>query len=71
MHFFASINFFSFFGVNSHLKHFQEKVNVKPPDARVLSDDSQQECNADDEEDGGEEDVDGGQNEKLQKHSHL
>ena len=44
-----------------HLKYFQEKVNVKPPDAKALSDDSKEEGDADDEEDGGQEDVDGGE----------
>ena len=45
----------------SHLKYFQEEVNVKPPDAKALSDDSQEEGDADDEEDWGQEDVDGGE----------
>ena len=54
-----------------HLKYFQEKVNVKPPDAKALSDDGKQEGDADDEEDGREEDVDRGEDKKLQKHSHL
>ena len=61
----------SLFWVNSHLKHFQEEVNVKPPHAEALPDDSKQEGDADDEEDGGEEDVDRGEDEQLQKHSHL
>ena len=63
--------FLFFSGVNSHLKHFQEEVNVKPPHAEALPDDSKQEGDADDEEDGGEEDVDRGEDEQLQKHSHL
>ena len=54
-----------------HLEHFQEEVNVKPPDAKALPDDREEEGDADDEEDGGEQDVDGGENQKLQKHYHL
>ena len=62
---------FSFFGDNDHLKYFQEEVDVKPPDAKALSDDSKEEGDADDEEDGRQKNVDGREDQKLQKHSHL
>ena len=62
---------FLFLETKYHLKYFQEEVNVKPPDAKALSDDGKQEGDADDEEDGREEDVDRGEDKKLQKHSHL
>ena len=59
------------FGDNDHLKNFQEEVDVKPPDTKALSDDGKEEGDADDEEDGRQEDVDGWEDQKLQKHSHL
>ena len=54
-----------------HLKYFQEEVDVEPPDSETLSDDGKKEGDADDEEDGGQQDVHRRENEQLQKHFHF
>ena len=62
---------FDFFFREQHLKYFQEEVDVEPPDSETLSDDGEKEGDADDEEDGGQQDVHRRENEQLQKHFHF